>query len=223
MRSYRYLLMGILSLCTFNCTGPDRSKDPVPDQLPFFRDALLTPEWMSENDPARDSICRIPAFTLSDQTNAQFTEKGMDDRICVTNFFFSRCRSICPRMTLQLKYLRDTLGNAPDVRFLSFSVDPEADSVSILADYAEKYGMKADTWKLLTGPREAIYRLARKGFFAGDSTGLTSTSDEFLHTENVILTDGKRRIRGVYNGTLRVEMDRLHEDILMLRREKISD
>ena len=220
MRSYLILLMGILSLCTFSCTRPYQSKDPNPDQLPFFRDPRLTPEWIDDDDPVRGSIHKIPAFSLIDQTGTQFTEAGMDGRICVTNFFFSRCRSICPRMTNQLTYLQDTLGKMTNIRFLSFSVDPEVDSVPVITAYSDRYGMHTDTWKLLTGPRDSIYHIARKGFFAGDSTGLTSISDEFLHTENVILTDSKRRIRGVYNGTLRVEMDRLHEDILMLLKEE---
>ena len=123
-------------------------------------------------------------------------------------------------MTLQLKHLRDTLGNASDVRWLSFSVDPEADKVSVMQEYAVEYGLNPEEWKLLTGNRDTIYRLARLGFFAGDSTGRISPTSEFLHTENVILTDKKRRIRGVYNGTLRVEMDRLLEDIQILRKEK---
>lgn len=220
MRSYRNILIGIINICAFSCSRPQPSEVALPDQLPFFSDAQLTPEWIDEHDPARNSIHRIPAFSLTDQTDTRFTEADMDGHICVTNFFFTRCRSICPKMALQLKYLQDKLGKTSDIRFLSFSVDPDADSVPVLDAYADKYGMNHDTWKLLTGQRNDIYDLARKGFFAGDSTGITSTSDEFLHTENVILTDEKRRIRGVYNGTLRVEMDRLHEDILMLRKEE---
>ena len=223
MTSYLNILIGIISICALSCSRPQPSEVALQDQLPFFRDEQLTPEWIDEEDPVRDSIHQIPAFSLTDQTGAPFSEAGMDGRICITNFFFTSCRSICPRMTLQLTYLRDTLGKSTDIRFLSLSVDPEADSVPVLAAYADKYSMNQDVCKLLTGPRDDIYRLARKGFFAGDSTGFTSTSDEFLHTENVILTDGKRRIRGVYNGTLRVEMDRLHEDILMLRKEQVND
>jgi protein SCO1 len=223
MNMNHHFLICVLSFSLAACGRTGETPEPLPDQLPFFRDAQLTPEWIDMEDPARDSIHRIPTFALTDQTNLPFTEAGMDGRICVTNFFFARCRSICPRMTLQLKYLSDTLGNATDVRFLSFSVDPEADSASVLADYAERYGMNSNTWKLLTGDRDDIYRLARRGFFADDSTGLTSTSDEFLHTENVILTDRKRRIRGVYNGTLRVEMDRILQDIQILRKEQDSD
>lgn len=219
MRSNISLRICILIAGTFGCTQPGPSPDPLPDRLPIFRDALLTPEWI-DDDPDLDSIHRIPAFTLTDQTGTAFTEKGMEGRICVTNFFFTRCRSICPRMTLQMKYLRDTLGDATDVQLMSISVDPAADSIPVLQAYAARYAMDPAAWKLLTGPRDVIYRLARRGFFAGDSTGLTSASEEFLHTENVILTDAKRRIRGVYNGTLRIEMDRLLEDIQTLRREK---
>jgi protein SCO1/2 len=219
MKSYISLFIGFLIAVPFGCKQHKSSADTQPDRLPFFRDAQLTPEWIDENDPGRDSIHRVPSFSLTDQTGAAFTETGMDDRICVTNFFFTSCRSICPKMTLQLKYLCDSLGVAQNVRFLSLSVDPAADSVPVLKAYAAQYAMHPTTWKLLTGPRDDIYGLAKRGFFAGDSTGLTSTSDEFLHTENVILTDAKRRIRGVYNGTLRVEMNRLLEDIRILRLE----
>lgn len=219
MKTYLGLFIGLLIAVPFGCRHHKNSADTPPDRLPFFRDALLTPEWIDDDDPDLDSIHRIPAFTLTDQTGTAFTEKGMEGRICVTNFFFTSCRSICPKMTLQLKYLRDSLGVAEDVRFLSLSVDPAADSLPVLKAYAAQYAMDPMAWKLLTGPRDDIYGLAKRGFFAGDSTGLTSTSDEFLHTENVILTDSKRRIRGVYNGTLRIEMDRLLEDIRILRLE----
>ena len=222
MKTY-HLLICILSICLSACSRPAERKDSDTDRLPFFRDAQLTPEWIEADELDREPIHRIPAFSLTDQAGARFTETGMNDRICVTNFFFARCRSICPKMTQQLKYLYDTLGKAPDVRFLSFSVDPEADSIPVLRAFGEQYGLDPEHWKLLTGDRTAVYQLAKKGLMAGDSTGITSASEEFLHTENVILTDKKRRIRGVYNGTLRVEMDRLFEDIRILRKEESID
>ena len=220
MKSHAYTLICSLIFMGFGCSTPDASETTIPDQLPFFRDDMLTPEWIEADDPELDTIHRIPAFALTDQQGASFTEADMNGRICVSNFFFTRCKSICPRMTLQLKHLRDTLDNTSDILLLSFSVDPEADSVPVMNAYAHQFELQPAEWKLLTGHRKSIYRLARAGFFAGDSTGLTSASDEFLHTENVILTDGNRRIRGVYNGTLRVEMDRLFEDIQILRKEK---
>lgn len=218
MKSLKYILVLLFT----GCSIPPAPEQTMPDELPFFRDAMLTPEWIQADDPALDSIHRIPSFNLTDQDGKPFTETGMDGRICITNFFFTRCKSICPRMTLQLKHLRDTLGNAADIRWLSFSVDPQADSVPVMQAFGDEYGLKPDEWKLLTGNQDTIYHLARLGFFAGDSTGRISPTAEFLHTENVILTDGKRRIRGVYNGTLRVEMDRLMEDILILRKEQDS-
>lgn len=217
------LLIGILSICLTACTRRAETKDTDTDRLPFFRDAQLTPEWIETEAQDRTPIHQIPAFSLTDQAGRSFTEADMNDHICVTNFFFARCRSICPKMTQQLKYLYDTLGLAPDVRFLSFSVDPESDSIPVLRAYGEKYGLDPEHWKLLTGDRTTIYQLAKKGFLADDSTGITSAAEEFLHTENVILTDKKRRIRGVYNGTLRVEMDRLFEDIRILRKEEEID
>jgi protein SCO1/2 len=220
MKSLTYTLFCSLILLDFGCSTQTAQPETGPDQLPFFRDAMLTPEWMPAEDPHLDSIHRIPTFSLTNQVGGRVTQADMDGRICISNFFFTRCKSICPRMTLQLKHLRDTLGNASDVRWLSFSVDPEADKVSVMQEYAVEYGLNPEEWKLLTGNRDTIYRLARLGFFAGDSTGRISPTSEFLHTENVILTDKKRRIRGVYNGTLRVEMDRLLEDIQILRKEK---
>jgi protein SCO1/2 len=220
MKAISYTLICSLILINPGCSTPPVSPASIPDQLPFFRDAMLTPEWFQASDQALDSIHRIPAFSLSDQQGASFSEADMDGRICISNFFFTRCKSICPRMTMQLKHLKDTLGVASDIQWLSFSVDPEADSISVINAYANDYGLEADNWKLLTGNRDSIYRLARLGFFAGDSIGRISPTSEFLHTENVILTDGYRRIRGVYNGTLRVEMDRLLEDIQILRKEK---
>jgi protein SCO1/2 len=219
MKALTYTLFCSLIILNQGCTTPPARSETGPDQLPFFRDAMLTPEWIQAEDPKLDSIHRIPAFTLTDQAGRPVTQEDMDGRICISNFFFTRCKGICPRMTLQLKHLRDTLGNASDIRWLSFSVDPEADKVSVMQEYAVEYGLNPEEWKLLTGNRDTIYRLARLGFFAGDSTGRISPTSEFLHTENVILTDPKRRIRGVYNGTLRVEMDRLLEDIQILRKE----
>lgn len=220
MKTLTYTLICSLILWIHGCATQTPQPVSDPDQLPYFRDAMLTPEWFQAGDPVLDSIHRIPAFSLSDQQGAPFTETDMNGRICISNFFFTRCKSICPNMTLQLKHLQDTLGVASDIQWLSFSVDPEADSISVMNAYANDYGLKADNWKLLTGNRDSIYHLARLGFFAGDSTGRISPTSEFLHTENVILTDGYRRIRGVYNGTLRVEMDRLLEDIQILRKEK---
>ena len=115
---------------------------------------------------------------------------------------------------LQTKFMNDK-----DVMLLSHTVTPEWDSVPILKEYAKNKGVISGKWHLLTGNKDEIYSLAKKQYFAGDTIGYYQTGNEFLHTENFILVDKKRRIRGVYNGTLPLEIERLSDDILELKKE----
>ena len=102
---------------------------------------------------------------------------------------------------------------------LSHSVTPKMDSVSVLKKYAQAKGIISGKWHLLTGNEDQIYALAKKQYYAGDTVGYYQTGNEFLHTENFILVDKHRRIRGVYNGTLALEMERLMDDIATLKKE----
>ena len=117
--------------------------------------------------------------------------------------------------TLQEKYKNDD-----DVLLLSHSVTPQMDSVPVLKKYAEDKGVISGKWHLLTGNMDDIYRLAKKEYYAGDTIGYYQTGNEFLHTENFILVDKHRRIRGIYNGTLALEMERLIDDIGTLKKEE---
>jgi protein SCO1/2 len=148
------------------------------------------------------------------------TEKTVGGKIYVADFFFTRCGSICPKMTNNMGLLQEAFKNNNDVMFLSHSVTPEMDSVPVLKRYAEKKGVISGKWHLLTGKKEDIYNMARQQYFAGDTVGYYQTGTEFLHTENFILVDKHRRIRGVYNGTLGVEIERLTEDINTLLKEE---
>jgi protein SCO1/2 len=114
--------------------------------------------------------------------------------------------------------LQESFSNDSSVVFLSYSVDPASDSVPVLRQYAMDNGIDGNRWHLLTGDIDEIYRLAKKEYFAGDSVGYYQAGREFLHTEHFILTDEHRRIRGVYNGTLLTEIDRIREDIAILRK-----
>ena len=116
--------------------------------------------------------------------------------------------------------LQEKFKNDPDVLLLSHSVTPEMDSVPVLKKYATERGVISGKWHLLTGNKEHIYRLAKKEYYAGDTIGYYQAVDDFLHTENFILVDKQRRIRGVYNGTLSLEMERLIEDIGELKKEE---
>nr|WP_240625846.1 SCO family protein [Spirosoma pollinicola] len=123
-------------------------------------------------------------------------------------------------MTNLLKAVQDTFRNEPKVQLLSFSVTPWLDSVPQLRRYAKSKGINSTKWHLLTGNRSRIYDLARKSYFAEEAIGFTKDSSEFLHTEHLILVDQTRRIRGIYNGTLPLDIDKLIADIQTLLKEK---
>ena len=147
------------------------------------------------------------------------SEKTVANKIYVADFFFTRCGSICPKMTADMGILQDKYKDDNGVLLLSHSVTPEMDSVPVLKRYAENKGIISGKWHLLTGDKTAIYAIAKQQYYAGDIIGYYQTGNEFLHTENFILIDKKRRIRGVYNGTLPLEMERLIDDITTLKKE----
>jgi protein SCO1/2 len=123
-------------------------------------------------------------------------------------------------MTSNMALLQEKFKNNDQVLLLSHSVTPAMDSVPVLKKYAEAKGVISGKWHLLTGKEEEIYALAKKQYYAGDTIGYYQTGNEFLHTENFILVDKHRRIRGVYNGTLPLEMERLEDDINTLLKEE---
>ena len=205
---------GVLLLVCCSC----KSK-PQESSLPFINKPDFTPEWIEKSDPAYKNIHTVPAFSFTDQDGKTVTEKTVEQKIYVTDFIFTRCGSICPKMTGNMSILQERFKDRDDVLFLSHSVTPDMDSVPVLKRYAEENGVVSGKWFLLTGDENEIYSLAKKQYFAGDTIGYYQTGNEFLHTENFILVDKQRRIRGVYNGTLAVEMDRLTADIKSLLKE----
>ena len=188
--------------------------------LPFINKPDFTPEWIKKNDPGYSFIHSIPAFSFTDQDGKTITEKTVEGKIYVADFFFTRCGSICPKMTNNIGLLQQYFKDNKEVIFLSHSVTPEMDSVPVLKEYAAAKGVISGKWHLLTGNKEEIYKLARQQYYAGDTIGYYQAGNEFLHTENFILVDKHRRIRGVYNGTLELEMERLEDDINTLLKEE---
>ncbi len=187
--------------------------------LPFINKPDFTPEWIDANTAAYKNIHTIPAFSFTDQNGETVTEATVAGKIYVADFIFTRCGSICPKMTDNMGMIQAAFKTDKDVMLLSHSVTPDMDSVPVLKKYAAAKGVIDGKWHLLTGNKDEIYTLAKKQYFAGDTVGYYQTGNEFLHTENFILVDRHRRIRGVYNGTLLVEMGRLIEDINMLKKE----
>lgn len=205
------------------CVSCQRTKEkrlnPEID-LPFYSDAVFTPQWLEEGDPKFESIHTISDFAFVNQTGDTITQQFFEDKIYVTNFFFTICPNVCPRMTNNLKRIQEEFANDDKVKILSHTVMPWADSVGRLAEYAALNDIDERQWQLVTGDKSDLYRMARESYFADEGFGKTVTTEEdFLHTENIILIDSEKRIRGVYNGTLPLEMKRMIEDIYTLKKE----
>ncbi|MEZ7499180.1 SCO family protein [Flavobacterium sp. Arc3] len=209
----------VLVLMIFVFLSCDKNKEED-EGLPFFNSFEFTPEWISPDSPEFSKIHTIPDFSFTNQNGEIVNQKTVEGKIYVANFIFTSCGSICPKMIDNMKILQDKFIDDSEVLLLSHSVTPEKDNVAVLKEYAKEKGCVSGKWHLLTGDKEAIYSIAKKQYFAGDSIGYFGKANDFLHTENFILVDGKHRIRGVYNGTVAVEMDRIIEDIITLKKEK---
>jgi protein SCO1/2 len=156
---------------------------------------------------------------LVDQEGKSFSEKNLDGKITVVDFFFTSCPGICPKMTTSMSKIQEQFKYDDHIQLISHSVTPDQDSVSVLADYAKKNNIQYSTWKLLTGDKEEIYNLGRKFYFVEEDLGENNDSSIFLHTENFVLIDENRIIRGIYNSLDPSSMQSLVEDINVLETE----
>ena len=162
---------------------------------------------------------KIADFKLVNQLGDTITNATFSGKIYVANFFFASCPTICPIMSNNFEKLQTEFKGEPMVMFLSHSVTPNLDSVPVLKDYGEKYNADPSKWMLATGDKKMIYNLARKSYFAVLDKGDGGKQD-FIHTENMILVDTQRRIRGYYDGTSDKDIDRLSGDIIVLLKEE---
>ncbi len=160
----------------------------------------------------------IAAFSFTDQDGNNYRESNWKNKIVVADFFFTRCPTICPKMTNSLKAVRDAYKNDESVLISSFTVDPENDNPEILKNYAEKFSIEKTGWKLLTGDKKEIYKLARNSFFITATDGDGGPGD-FIHSENLVLLDQHRRIRGYYDGTSSISTTQLIQDIKKIKNE----
>jgi protein SCO1/2 len=160
----------------------------------------------------------IDDYQLTNQQGKQVSTAEWKNKIVVANFFFTYCPSICPKMTKNLITAQQVYINKNDLLLVSFSVDPERDSVKRLAEYADKFSINETKWQLLTGSKKEIYRLARKSFKVTATDGDGGAND-FIHSNKLILIDTKKRIRGYYDGTDEKETTQLIKDIKKLENE----
>ena len=215
---YRHLFFLLLFLSACNLGNKQiKNANELIITLPFFNQPDWTPEWIGKNDVQYQKIHTIPFFSFHDQNDSTISLHTIKNKIYVSNFFFTKCKGICPKMTNNMLLLQEAFKDDTSILFLSHSVDPVSDSVRVLKQYAKENKVNSSRWHLLTGSKQEIYDLAKKQYFAGDSVGYYQSGNEFLLTENFILVDKHQRIRGVYNGTLLVEIDRIKEDIKNLK------
>ncbi len=163
---------------------------------------------------------KIGDFSLLNQNGEEITQTDYENKIYVADFFFTTCQTICPIMTGNMKKIQEELKNDQEVLLLSHTVIPETDNVPQLKKYALEKGVDDTKWNLVTGNKKHIYDLARKSYLVAKTDGDGGPYD-MIHTENFVLVDKKNRIRGFYDGTKEEEIDRLLEDIEVLKTEKL--
>ncbi|GAA3761085.1 SCO family protein [Flavobacterium ginsengiterrae] len=186
--------------------------------LPIYNPSDVNPELVDSTIQYKSKYHTISDFKFVNQNGDTITQKDYDGKIYVADFFFTTCGSICPKMSTNLADVQKAVLNNPKVKLLSHTVFPEVDSVSVLKAYAVKYGVVDSKWNLVTGDKKEIYTMARKSYLAV-KLGRPDQLYDMVHTENFVLVDQKRRVRGFYDGTKKEEIQRLLEDIEFLSKE----
>ena len=184
-------------------------------ELPVFNPSDFNPELVDISLQNETKDHTVSDFELLNQNGKTITQKDYENKIYVTDFFFTQCLTVCPIMSNNMAELQSVFLTTDAVKFLSISVTPALDSVPILKEYAEKHEVLDAKWNITTGEKKHIYNLARKSYFAVVNEGDGGLQD-FIHTPNFILVDRQKQIRGVYDGTKSKEIQRLINDIKIL-------
>lgn len=190
------------------------------ETLPFYDEATFTPKWFANDNDSLKYFHKIADFNLINQDGDTISNKTFSDKIYITDFFFTTCPGICPKMTASMMDLQKEYINDDEVMLLSHSVTPEIDSVPTLKEYALKNEIVSSKWHLVTGNRKEIYDLGRKSYFVEEDLGKEKTANDFLHTENFVLVDKNKHIRGIYNGLNSNDIIQLITDVKTLKKEK---
>jgi len=186
--------------------------------LPIYNPADVNPELVDSTVQYISKYHTIADFSFVNQNGKKITQKDYEAKIYVADFFFTTCGSICPKMTTNMIEVQKAIINNPQVMLLSHTVFPEVDNVAVLKAYAIKNGVNDSKWNLVTGDKKEIYTMARKSYLAV-KMGKPSELYDMVHTENFVLVDTKRRVRGFYDGTNKEDIQRLIEDINFLSNE----
>jgi protein SCO1/2 len=217
IKKYRILILSfvLFSIVTvslfYNALKPQKT-------LPIYNPADVNPELVDSTVQYVAKYHTIADFSFTNQNGKTITQKDYEGKIYVADFFFTTCGSICPIMTTNMIDIQKAFADNPKVMLLSHTVTPEIDSVSVLKKYAVEKGVIDSKWNLVTGDKKDIYSMARKSYLAV-KLGKPEELYDMVHTENFVLVDAERRVRGFYDGTKKEEIKKLIEDIHWLLTE----
>lgn len=198
---------------------------PKPKPLPVINPVDLAPEMVDDElfELRQGYGHTIGDFSLTNQEGKTITQDEIEGKVFVAEYFFTTCKSICPIMTAQMTRVHKVYTGNEDFRILSFTVDPDIDTVAQMKRYADRHNADPEYWHFLTGSKEELYRLARTSFFVlkpAEAENLGDAGSDFIHTNNFVLVDKQKRIRGYYDGTSSSSIDSLLVDIQILLDEK---
>ncbi|UOY08536.1 SCO family protein [Muricauda sp. SCSIO 64092] len=185
-------------------------------RLPIYQPNMVNPELVDSTLLDVKKYHTIANFELINQNGDTITQEAYTDKIYVADFFFTTCPTICPIMTKNMAEIQGSILDDDDVMLLSHSVTPQIDTVAQLKRYALEKGVLDSKWNLVTGDKRQIYELARKSYLAVKTDGDGGPFD-MIHTENFILVDKEKRIRGFYDGTNTEEIQKLLQDLAILK------
>ncbi|HET8737852.1 MAG TPA: SCO family protein [Pricia sp.] len=209
-----FFLSAVIVYLFYNALQPEKT-------LAVYQPSMVNAELVDSTLQSVRKYHTVADFSLTNQNGETITQEDYKDKIYIADFFFTTCPTICPIMTKNMVAIQKRIKNDPNIMLLSHSVTPRIDSVAQLKKYALEKGVDDKKWNLVTGDKKQIYDLARKSYLAVKEDGDGGPYD-MIHTENFILVDKQRRIRGFYDGTSEEEVERLMADLEILKKSYLD-
>jgi protein SCO1/2 len=213
-KRYKFLILGFILFSVLFLSIAYQFLNPK-KTLPIYNPSMVNSELVDTTVQHISKYHAIADFSFTNQNGKIITQKDYEGKIYVADFFFTTCTTICPIMQDNMVEIQNAFKNNPKVMLLSHTVMPQIDSVPVLKKYALEKGVIDSKWNLVTGDKKDIFYIARKSYLAV-KTDTAGELYDMVHTENFILVDEQRRVRGFYDGTKKEDIKRLIEDINFL-------
>ena len=214
-----YILLFIATICFIVAYTSFSEKNTPKKSLPVYNPIDVNSSLVDSSIQRKGYGHKIQSFSFRNQNGEIITNKDVENSVYVVEYFFTTCSTICPKMNTQMQWLQKKFKGVKNFKILSFTVQPEIDSIPVLKEYADEYEAVDGQWHFLTGDKKKLYALARKSYFLlkpAEAQNLGDANSDFIHTNNFVLIDKDQRIRGYYDGTSSKEVDKLARDIRKL-------